>query len=52
MGVHVLLFEIITVKYGLSLIFSYILRKSSKLIRWDFKNIVSLRMQNVIWYIV
>ena len=32
-GVHVLLFEIITVKYELFLIFSYILRKSSKFIR-------------------
>ena len=51
-GVHVLLFEIITVKYGLFLIFSYILCKSSKFIRWEFKNIVSLRMQNVIWCIV
>ena len=51
-GVHVLLFEIIRVKYGLFLIFSYILRKSSKFIRWEFKNIDSLRKQNVIWHIV
>ena len=51
-GVHVLLFEIIRVKYGLFLIYSYILRKSSKFIRWEFKKIVSQRMQNVIWYIV
>ena len=51
-GVHVLLFEIIRVKYGLFLIFSYILRKSSKFIRWEFKNMVSLSMQNVIRYII
>ena len=51
-GVHVLLFEIIRVKYGLFLIFSHILRKSSKLIHWEFKNIVLLRKENVIWHIV